>query len=283
LLIYVGAFAEDNSFPSMVIMLLFGVLGWLMVRLDWPRPPLLLGVVLGPLLENNLFLAIESQGARWLLRPGVLLLFVIGLTVLFIPLLRRMKNKRARQFAKSPESTHGPRPIRGAALVFDVFLLALIGWALWLSRDWPQRTRLLPWVAEWPTLALVVAQLGIDVRKFYAQDSHRQVGSIESAGRLESLGIWCCVVGTFLAIWVFGFFLAVPLTLFLYLKYIGHETTLLSIGLAASAWAIFQTVFGCVATIPFPDGALLAGLERAMGLTITESLPNVCSAIPKFW
>ena len=47
LLVYLGGFAVKNSFGDMIVVLLFGALGWLMVRYDWQRPPLLLGLVLG--------------------------------------------------------------------------------------------------------------------------------------------------------------------------------------------------------------------------------------------
>ena len=53
-LIYLGAFAEKNAFEDMVIVLFFGALGWIMEKLEWPRPPVLLGLVLGPLAENRL-------------------------------------------------------------------------------------------------------------------------------------------------------------------------------------------------------------------------------------
>ena len=71
-LIYLGAFAEKNAFEDMLIVLLFGGLGWIMEKMEWPRPPVLLGLVLGPLAENRLFLSTDNYGAAWLGRPGVL-------------------------------------------------------------------------------------------------------------------------------------------------------------------------------------------------------------------
>ena len=62
LLSYIGAFAENNAFGDVVVMLVFGALGWVMVQADWPRPPLLLGLVLGSLAEQNLFLSIDNYG-----------------------------------------------------------------------------------------------------------------------------------------------------------------------------------------------------------------------------
>src|SRR5207245_10895163 len=46
-LVYVGAFAEKNVFEDMVVVLAFGVLGWVMAQFGWPRPPRLLELVPG--------------------------------------------------------------------------------------------------------------------------------------------------------------------------------------------------------------------------------------------
>ena len=89
-LVYVGAFAEKNVFQDLGVVLVFGALGLAMARLGWPRPPLLLGLVLGPLAENRLFLSTDNYGAAWLLRPGVLLLIGIAVVGLVVPLLREV-------------------------------------------------------------------------------------------------------------------------------------------------------------------------------------------------
>ena len=42
----------------------------LMKQFKWPRPPLILGVVLGDTIERYMFISIERYGMSWLLRPG---------------------------------------------------------------------------------------------------------------------------------------------------------------------------------------------------------------------
>ncbi|MEA2987228.1 MAG: putative tricarboxylic transport rane protein [Alphaproteobacteria bacterium] len=50
----VGAYASTNSFYTVIVALAFGVIGWFMIKLDFPRAPLVLAVVLAPLLETSL-------------------------------------------------------------------------------------------------------------------------------------------------------------------------------------------------------------------------------------
>src|SRR5437667_418582 len=62
-LVYLGAFSEKNAFEDMLVVLFFGGLGWIMEKLEWPRPPVLLGLALGPLAENRLFLSTDHYVA----------------------------------------------------------------------------------------------------------------------------------------------------------------------------------------------------------------------------
>ena len=64
MLIFLGAFAEKNAFPDIGLVLVFGVLGWVLEKLKWPRPPLILGLVLGGLAESRLFLSVQNYGSE---------------------------------------------------------------------------------------------------------------------------------------------------------------------------------------------------------------------------
>jgi putative tricarboxylic transport membrane protein len=50
----VGAYANALDFTELWIALAFGVVGWFMIKLDFPRAPLVLALVLAPLLESSL-------------------------------------------------------------------------------------------------------------------------------------------------------------------------------------------------------------------------------------
>lgn len=87
-LVFVGAFAEKNTLADLITTLVFGLLGLLMAHLGWPRPPLVLGLVLGRLAEQYLFLSTSRYGLDWLARPMVDLLIVISLGALLLPLIQ---------------------------------------------------------------------------------------------------------------------------------------------------------------------------------------------------
>lgn len=94
LLVLLGGYAESNSILDMGITLLFGFIGLLMVYLDWPRPPLILGLVLGKLVERNFFISYQLHGSGFLFRPMVIVILLIGVASLFLPVLQGFLSKR---------------------------------------------------------------------------------------------------------------------------------------------------------------------------------------------
>jgi putative tricarboxylic transport membrane protein len=95
MLLLIGSYAEGGAMFNIGVMLVFGMIGLIMVRLNWPRPPLILGLVLGPLAENYFFLSISRYGWSWLTRPLVLLIFAVALaSVLAPPLAARWRSRR---------------------------------------------------------------------------------------------------------------------------------------------------------------------------------------------
>jgi len=80
-----GAYTLENSAFNVWMLLLFGILGYLMRRLDFPIAPLVLTAVLGPLIEQSLRRSLEmSRGEFSILftRPLSLSLLVLAALVL---------------------------------------------------------------------------------------------------------------------------------------------------------------------------------------------------------
>jgi TctA family transporter len=87
-LVFLGGYVDSNTFLAMGITLLFGLIGLVMVYLDWPRPPLVLGLVLGPLVERYLFISYRLYEFSFLLRPLVVAILLVGVAILLLPSLQ---------------------------------------------------------------------------------------------------------------------------------------------------------------------------------------------------
>src|SRR6266853_439299 len=99
-IIYIGAFEATRQWGDLYALLLFGVIGWIMKQFKWPRPPLILGVVLGDTIERYLFISVERYGLSWLDRLVVAVLFTMAIVGLVRPFLQDIRyHARDRQQA----------------------------------------------------------------------------------------------------------------------------------------------------------------------------------------
>jgi hypothetical protein len=271
LLIYLGAFAEKNTFEDMILVMFFGALGWVLLRLNWPRPPLILGLVLGPLAENRLFLSTDNYGLAWLLRPGVLILLALTLVGAFYPLLkaRRQRRKIEKVEPSVQEGVSGKRIdlLRFSwEKVFSLFIIVGLALALLQSRHFDLRTGLFPWAIGFPVLSLTIFQLIMD---FLGKGNRRSGDHLGETGpelptdvvNRRTAGIFGWIVGYFAAIWLFGFSLGVPLCTFIQLKIFGREKWPHSLVYTASAWVLIYGIFDRVLHVPFPTGQLFLWLK----------------------
>jgi putative tricarboxylic transport membrane protein len=89
----VGAYTVHGSMFDVYLMLVFGVLGYLFKKLDYPLAPLVLALVLGDRAEDSFRQAIlGSQGdlAIFFSNPLVSSITTLALVLLFLPLLNRL-------------------------------------------------------------------------------------------------------------------------------------------------------------------------------------------------
>jgi len=266
ILIYLGAFAEKNAFQDMIVVLFFGALGWILEKLEWPRPPVLLGLVLGPLAENRLFLSTDNYGLAWTHRPGVIAIFALTLFGIFYPMFKSRREEKSRVERLSAEQKKAEASSQGklhfsSATWFTIALIATVGLALWQSRNFGFRAGLFPWVIGTPTLLLLFLQLGRDllgkkkkVSAAFGETSEAEVDPRVVRQRTVSIILW--TFGFFLAIWLLGFTYAVPLMLFLYLKLAGKESWFMTAAVTFGAWLFYWGLFEKMLNVPFPEGLL---------------------------
>jgi putative tricarboxylic transport membrane protein len=101
LLAVLGTYTVRNSLFDVWVSLLFGGLGYLLRKYQWPTAPLLLSFLLGPLLERNLIEALSMSGgspAIFFVRPIAAVLIATAAVLLAASLLlMRRTVRRIRQ------------------------------------------------------------------------------------------------------------------------------------------------------------------------------------------
>jgi putative tricarboxylic transport membrane protein len=99
----IGAFSVNNSVFDVFMMAMFGVVGYALIKLDFEPAPLLLGFVLGPMLEENLRRAmLLSRGSPsvFVTHPLSLGLLAISAVLLVLVVMPSVRSKREEAFSE---------------------------------------------------------------------------------------------------------------------------------------------------------------------------------------
>lgn len=94
-----GSYAIQGTLSGPITLFVFSVLGWAMVRYDYPVAATVVGLLLGGLLEDNALRTWQISGGSpgyILERPGAILIFVLMALSIAITTISRMRRERRR-------------------------------------------------------------------------------------------------------------------------------------------------------------------------------------------
>ncbi|MEO6022153.1 MAG: tripartite tricarboxylate transporter permease [Burkholderiales bacterium] len=97
----VGVYSLSSSTLDIVLMAFFGLLGYILIKLDCEPAPFLLAFVLGPMMEEELRRSINTVRGDWsvfLTRPLSLALLVIAAALLLLVIAPNLRKKREEAF-----------------------------------------------------------------------------------------------------------------------------------------------------------------------------------------
>jgi len=99
----VGSFSIHNRFFDIWVLFIFGILGYLMKKYEFPLAPVILGVILGPIAESNFRRALmtSSDYTLFFTRPISLLFLILCALSLLYPFYQRYREKK--RDTKGPE------------------------------------------------------------------------------------------------------------------------------------------------------------------------------------
>jgi len=93
----VGAYALHGEFGDVIVALMFAIIGYLMIRFQYPRITFTIALVLGEITERSFFQTMGVSDDSWAVfvtgAPAISLLFLIALT-LMVPSFRTWLLKR---------------------------------------------------------------------------------------------------------------------------------------------------------------------------------------------
>ena len=96
----IGTYATSNSLSTVVTMLVFGVIGVLLKRLSVPAGPIVLGLLLGPLAEENLSRTLAILPTRpffEVISPITIILLTLAVLSIVMPAIRNARKPRGKR------------------------------------------------------------------------------------------------------------------------------------------------------------------------------------------
>jgi TctA family transporter len=270
-LIYIGAFEASRNWGDLYALMFFGLLGWAMKHFKWPRPPLVLGFILGGILERYMFISIERYGVSWMLHPLVVVMFTLAALSLMGPLLQDI---RAHHGVRAMLSDFG-RPVFTSDNVFNAGLLSLFLVMLYQSLGWSFEARIIPTIVGTGAILFCSLSLATDVFKRPIEagglaDKAKAVVSekihMDIASKTSHLPGGVILIRGFLFFgWMVGFLCSmaligliptVPMFIIAYMRIEGGEKYRHAIIMAAIMVTIIYIVFDQLLAIPWPPTVL---------------------------
>lgn len=260
-IIYVGAFQGSRSWGDLFVLLIAGVIGWTMKRLKWARPPVILGLVLGVLMERYMTISFVRYGTDWVARPVVMVLLTLAALVFFKPLFNAVRSGGIAHLRPSGKIAFKPED-----LVY-VFFIGIGIYMLVSAQNWLLMARIGPTVVA--SILVGAGTLSFAYKLFFAPAKPAATGagggihmdvSGDHAEKLPNKVVLIRAArffGWFMAFLVcmslIGMIPTVPIVVVAYMRIEGKESWKLSLMIAACLTALIYGVFDQIIHIPWPS------------------------------
>jgi hypothetical protein len=257
-IMYVGAFQGSRDWGDLYVLLIFGVIGWIMKRLGWPRPPLILGFVLGAIIEQYMFISMSRYGWEWVMRPIVAVLLLMALLGLLRPLVSEFKTLRRQEggFALG-------RPVPALPDLLPVGLIVLVGIMMLVAQGWVADARIAPSIIGWTTLVFCTVSLAYGMmnrgrsgakKRGVHMDLRSDTGDLPMPTVVfRAVAFFSWLVGFMASMATIGLVPTSGLFVIAYMRIENRENWRLVLTYAVSIMVFVTIVFDYFLSIPWPD------------------------------
>jgi len=274
LFVFMGAWTNSNVIGDWITLILFGFVGYIMRLGGWPRPPLILGLILGPIMENALQLSVRIHEFEWVTRPIVLILAGLVVFTLYVSGRRAIKDRRVRAAAgatgpETPKVQTGDSAGGDPALSLPLAILLCICFAYGLSQSlgWSFTVGYFPTAAALPGLVfilLVIARDVIDLRR--RRGKPPAVDRSQKAAELRrGMIFFAWILAVLLGAVAIGQQAALILFIVLYLMVWGGYGLKLALTYGAVCWVFLFVMFNEIVPVVWYGSWLGSAIDSLTG------------------
>ena len=272
-LVYIGAFEGHRNWGDLFSLLFFGIFAWGMKHFKWPRPPLVLGFILGAILERYMFISIQRYGSDWIWnRPVVIVLFAMALLSLVRPFILDVKAHGG--LGGMLSEFHAPR--FNVTHIFPLLMLVIFGVMMAEAVTWNFSAKIIPMIVGTGAILFCLLSLGNEVfkgeihkkreeeraaRGEAAEKMHMDIASTidhmtpkQIATRGAIFFGW--MIGFLASMALIGLIPTVPLFIISFMRVEGKEPWRITLPMAICTTLLVYFVFDQLLTIPWPGSVL---------------------------
>ena len=278
-LVFVAAYEGSHDWGDLYSVMIFGVVGWIMKRLGWPRPPMVVGLVIGAIFERYLYISTSLYGIAWLWHPATFVtLFGVSIPIpvvdIVLLLVAWALYRPVSEIVRSiiAELRHvGAHPFRvSASAAFTIAIILFILIAILLSSDWPAAAKPVPLTACY--MALVAASLNLINELFGKQQvlsGNVDAGVVTGGGgivtdhgmsaaafRRQAVVYFAWLAGLMGLVALIGFIPAIAVFIFVYMHFGFREPAWAAALYAAATTLLCWFLFHRLLAVAWPQSLL---------------------------
>jgi len=271
--INIGAYQTTRDMSDLIVLFIFGLLGWIMKETDWPRAPFLIGFVLAIPVERYYFLTVKLYPSySWLLKPGVIIIGLFIIISIFQTYRKRTKEKNTKTKVKQSKkiksiykNSDKKEWYPSLSTILNVALCVVFGYAVLEASNFHPNARLVPWLVSIPgfIFAIIVTIQEIRVRPIPIGEDYDNLDLSQTIDIKELHHRYVYGVLTFLgialyyfAISIIGFRVASVILMMILLLGIARKKLLFVVLYIGGVFVFIEYVGGVLMNIKWPVGWL---------------------------
>jgi hypothetical protein len=259
-----GAWLGGASIGAWITCVAFGVIGFLMKRGGWPRPPVILALVLGEILERSFQISTRIyEGPGWMGRPIVIVLLLIIITTIVLAARGVARDKLAGKVPAGEASEKNP----AISLPCSLLLFVVFVWAGFTALAWPLPVRQFPLLIAVPGALLSLTVVIQDLRHLLITKQAAGTWKVtmqqasKDAWLAEALPFFAYLIGMIVLTLLVGQKIALPLFVGIYVLRWSHYPKRVAVAYALGAWVILVFFYGQVMSLLFHPSYLALWLQ----------------------
>lgn len=256
LFIFMGSWIERGSLWDWILLIAFGILGYMMKKGGWSRPPLVLGYILGVIMESALNISIQTHGMASFSRPIVIVLMILLAATLYLSVRRHRETSERLDPNEDSETTE--QAGEGSAVHYPAYslplslmLLGTFVAATVTAIGWSFATKLFPLTILSVGLVLAAAVVWRDLRNIAIMRG----GGSASLLPVDTAQLWAAskfsllLISVLLALHLVGQFVALLVFVAAYLRFWARYGPAIIASYVAGAALVLYVIFELVVPV----------------------------------